>query len=489
MVSVAYCPSPTNTARDMMARALTSVGSRASARLYPGFIAGAYAPQFNPSGGLAGLGLTGSQAATGVKTGVSAGATATSIGAGVASAVGAGAAAGSVVPIIGTAIGAIVGLLASGVFNRKDQEVQNFDQAVAIWNQNRDAVFNIANKYLVLAGLFDLNIRTNIPIYKKYGRMGEQKFVTDMMQRIYQAAQAGQITASDTPQSIMARIVQPWIDSWGYGPMQDPHADLINLILLGMIAEYVGGNENTWLARGGQYPFGSVPKFPLAQIIEASKPKPVVTLPAPVVSAPAPVPVPIGTGTPAPVQARPAPAPAAPPALVVFGPGGGVQTPAVVVRDQTGMPVAGPVQPPTQASFPPGFTVAGSDINGNPVYANQQGVLYQWTGSAMQAFTGQLAASSAGMAQIQAAIQAALAQGQSQQQATQTALTAAQTQGVPITPALQSQVAEQTALTAAAPSVQTAGVGGVGALGMLVAAGTVLALLFATARPAGSQHA
>lgn len=200
--------------------------------------------------------------ASGAAAGAAAGATGIAIGAG--SAIGLGAAAGSVVPIIGTAIGAIVGLIASGVLSsKKDPENFNFDQAVAMWQANRLSVLNIGNKYLVLAGLFDLNIKTNIPIYKRYGRMGEQKFVTDMMTLVYNAAQSGKITASDTPQTIMVNVVQPWIDSWGFGPMADPHADLINLILMGMIADYVAGNQTSWKAVGGDYPFASLPPFKL----------------------------------------------------------------------------------------------------------------------------------------------------------------------------------------------------------------------------------
>lgn len=225
----------------------------------------------SPLGRFGRLGAFGStavnQGVTGVKAGVTASGAATAVGAGVASAIGAGAAAGSVVPIIGTAIGAIVGLVASGVFNhRADPEVGNFNQAVAVWQSSRLNALNIANKYLVLAGLFDLlpgQIKGNIPIYKKYGRMGEQAFVTDMGKLIYAAAQAGQITARDTPQTVMTNVVQPWIDSWGFGPMVDTHADLITLIILGMVAEYLAGAQNRWLAVGGDYPFGSLPKFSL----------------------------------------------------------------------------------------------------------------------------------------------------------------------------------------------------------------------------------
>jgi len=186
-----------------------------------------------------------------------------------------GASVGSVFPVIGTAIGAILGAVGgsiAGSLNKRDPEQRNFDQAVALWQQNRLAVLNMANKYLPLAGLFDLDIHTNIPIYKKYGRMGEQRFVTDLMTKIYQAARSGQITAGDTPQTIMARIVQPWIDSWGFGPMADPHADLINLLIMGMIADYVAGMQGNWTAIGGDYPFTDLPKFTLQSVATSPSP-------------------------------------------------------------------------------------------------------------------------------------------------------------------------------------------------------------------------
>lgn len=214
-------------------------------------------------------GLRGGFGSLGVANPVGAGA-----GTGAAEGASTGAAVGSYVPVIGTAIGAVVGAAIgaiAGSINKKDPEQYNFDQAVALWQQNRNAVLSIGDKYLVLAGLFDLNLKNpHIPIYLKYGHMGEQKFVTDMVNVIYQAAMNGQITAADTPQTVMNRIVQPWIDSWGYGPMVDPHADLINLILLGMVAEYLAGQQGDWLARSGDNPFASLPPFPLQKVLGPS---------------------------------------------------------------------------------------------------------------------------------------------------------------------------------------------------------------------------
>jgi hypothetical protein len=189
-------------------------------------------------------------------------------GSGSGAAIGAaqGASVGAVAGPIGMAIGAVVGAIGgaiAGAIGKKDPENYNFDQGVAIYKANPQAVLAIQNKYLPLAGLFDLNIKTNIPIYKRYGHMGEQKFLTDMATQIYQAAAQGKIGAQDTPQTIMVKVVQPWIDSWGFGPMSDPNAGFINMLLMGLIIDYVSGAQRNWTAIGGDYPFASLPTFAL----------------------------------------------------------------------------------------------------------------------------------------------------------------------------------------------------------------------------------
>jgi len=183
---------------------------------------------------------------------------------------GVGAKVGSYAGPIGTAIGTVVGAIGGAIFaafNRQDPENANFNQAQAIADsQGPAAVLNIANKYLVLAGLFDLTpsqIKGNIPMYKKYGRMGEAAFVKDMINRVYTAAQNGQITVDDTAQSVYARIVQPWMDSWGFGAMNDHNGTMLQYILMGMLAEYFAGLQTRWASVGGQNVFSSLPPFSL----------------------------------------------------------------------------------------------------------------------------------------------------------------------------------------------------------------------------------
>jgi hypothetical protein len=151
-----------------------------------------------------------------------------------------------------------------------------------------------------------------------------------------------------------------------------------------------------------------------------------------------------------------------------------------------------PVVTPAQvaAQPPTGYAVVASDMNGNPVFVSPQGVLYTWTGSAMQMFTGQLAPNQSAAAQMQTALQQSLAQGLSPQQAAASSIAQGQAMGLPVSAALQAPVAEQAAITAAAPtSPVSAGFDLKGSLGMVAAAVTILGFLFATARPKGRSYA
>lgn len=176
----------------------------------------------------------------------------------------------TIMPGIGTAIGAVVGAIAgaiAGAIGKQDPEVQNFQQAVAIWQQNPDALYKLANKYLVLAGVYDLTPQQagQIRIYKKYGRMGEEPFTRDLANLIYSAAQRGVITPADSAVSAYQKVVLPWEDTWGFGPEPpNPHSDFMDRLITGLIFDYVTGyGPGHWFSRSGPLPasFSSIPAF------------------------------------------------------------------------------------------------------------------------------------------------------------------------------------------------------------------------------------
>jgi hypothetical protein len=206
----------------------------------------------------------------------------------------AGAAIGSIVPGVGTliggAIGGVVGAISS-VFGggRTDPENVNFDQMYQAYNkaknpvQGQAIVNSIPNKYLSLAGLFDLRgnqITGNIPIYNKYGRMGEQQFTIDMTDKINQALAAGTISQKDNAQTIMQKVVTPWINSFGKGQWTDPNTNAINALLQGMVQDYTTGNYRKWNAVGGDYPFANTIKpFGALGVGQSTQPAPKLTQP------------------------------------------------------------------------------------------------------------------------------------------------------------------------------------------------------------------
>jgi len=283
-----------------------------------------------------------------------------------------GATVGSMVPVIGTAIGAIggaIGGVIAGAMNRSDVEVGNFNQAIAMWSANRLSILSIANKYLVLAGIFDLTPQQagKIRIYHKYGRMGEARFLTDMCNLIYQAAQQGQITASDTPQTIYQRIVLPWEDSWGFGPEPpNPHTDFMDVLLMGLIADYVTGRQRSWVARDGKYPFGSLPAFSL------------------------------------PTPAQPPTTTQATPTLPPTPPAPSLGVPA------TTMTATAPST--TTVAIPAGFSLVGA-ANGLQAYQGADGYFYSWNGTTMSPLTGTLSTTGGQSFQVNAGtpVQAAAA--------------------------------------------------------------------------------
>jgi hypothetical protein len=373
-------------------------------------------------------------AATGLAPPVGAG-----TGAGASIGASQGAAIGSaIVPGIGTAIGAVVGAIGgaiAGSIDKKDPEQYNFDAAVSLWQQNPNAVYSIGNKYLPIAGLFDLTLRNaQIPIYNRYnrqaGRGGEEKFTHDLAMQVYQAAQSGQIGSQDTAQTVFNKVIQPWINSWGYPPMNDPHQDLINRLMVGMIMDYVtGAAPQVWRARGGDLPasFSSIPAFSLITPTSSATPSPqpvggpetntvaippvgtlnspsIISTTPPAIGAPLPYAMDASTGK---MIALPAGATFGglnPNGqwLVIYSSGanagtyivfGGALTP--YFGSSGNVPAV--TSSATPAQIPPGFTKSTQTavISGTtfPLYADNVGNLYIWSGTQMVPY--QTAASSA----------------------------------------------------------------------------------------------
>lgn len=451
--------------------------------------------------GALGLSTVESESIAGARTGVAAAGLATGIGTGVASAIGAGAAAGSVVPVVGTAIGAIVGLLASGLLSHKnDPEMANLGQAITLWQQNQNAVYNIANKYLVLAGFFDLQgnqLQGNYPIYNQYGRMGEERFTLDLTRVIQSAANTGQITAQDTPLTVMQKVVLPWIASFNKGTLQDPNnGNFINAILTGMVADYVTGNQGIWRARSGDRPasFSQIPPFTLptsaTQAATQSAPSPVS--PSQQVAPAQPV-------APVPTYASQNPTGPPPPfapttqydpqyGLIYMRPGDasryvwvngtvlniGVASAAAPSTPTVPTPI--PVATPTSVPIPAGFLVAGQS-NNLPIYQGPDGNYYSWSGTTMTPFTGALMTSTGLPLNVTAGI--------AQQSVSTSALPSIF--GSPTSPGYSAPILNSAApaYTPTAVTPVTAGVSGSGLPSWLTwgALAGVALLMFATARP------
>lgn len=187
-----------------------------------------------------------------------------------------GASIGTVImPGIGTAVGAVVGAAVGAIASAfgngvVDQENANFEGFTKAYNsagttqQKAQVTAATQNPYLPLAGLFDLRsnqIKGNIPIVSQYGRMGEQKFATDMFSQMNSAVRNGTISKGSSTADIMGKVVQPWIDSFGKGKMQDSNADAINAMIGGLVDDYRTGQTGNLKARGGDAAFSNLPAF------------------------------------------------------------------------------------------------------------------------------------------------------------------------------------------------------------------------------------
>lgn len=184
----------------------------------------------------------------------------------------AGAAIGSVVPVIGTAIGAVVGgavgLISSaigpGKTDPETQDVKSLINAVGSNPSQASAITSsVQNPYVQLAGLFDENSST-LPMYQQYGRMGEQKFTTDMVSQINNAVSKGTISSTSTPEQVYNQVVAPWVASMGNGwsNVGSTYTATTQGLLQQMVSQYVSGQaQSDWKSVGGTSIFSGLPQF------------------------------------------------------------------------------------------------------------------------------------------------------------------------------------------------------------------------------------
>jgi hypothetical protein len=178
-----------------------------------------------------------------------------------------GAAIGSIIPGIGTAIGGLVGgaagALASafgpGKTDAETSDVQNVINATSANQNNSGVAASVQDPYLQLAGLMDERSST-LPEYQQFGRMGEQSFTNDMVDKINQAVEANPSLASD-PNAVYSQVVAPWVNSMGsgYNNVGSTYAATNQGLLEDMTQQYLSGNAATdWAAVGGDDPFANI---------------------------------------------------------------------------------------------------------------------------------------------------------------------------------------------------------------------------------------
>lgn len=183
----------------------------------------------------------------------------------------AGASIGSVVPVVGTALGAVIGGAVGAIASAfgpgaKDPETNVSDSLInytSAHGNSQQAAQGVQNPYLALAGLMDEHSST-LPMYAKYGRMGEQKFTNDMVSQINKAAQQGIISPNSSPQDVYNQVVAPWVASMGSGwnNVGSTYTATTQGLLQDMVTQYMSGTAaQNWKARGGDTPFSSLPAY------------------------------------------------------------------------------------------------------------------------------------------------------------------------------------------------------------------------------------
>jgi len=149
--------------------------------------------------------------------------------------------------LIGGAVGAASSLFGPG---KMDPENQGWDAYAQAFDKSGAAGVSgatPANNFQALAGMFDARGST-MPMYEKYGRMGENQFTTDMFGIVNQALKSGKVASNATPQQIYSKVVQPWIQGMEPGGWQasntakgSPEQAAMGNLLTSMIGQWQSG--------------------------------------------------------------------------------------------------------------------------------------------------------------------------------------------------------------------------------------------------------
>lgn len=170
----------------------------------------------------------------------------------------------AVLPGIGTAVGALLGGAAgalSSVFGngKVDPENQSFEGYTQQFNktdptQQKQLASQVQNPYLPLAGMFDLRsnqIKGTIPMYNQYGRMGEQKFANDLINKVQSTVKPGESVKDEFTNS-----VQPWLQ--GMGNWNDSNKNAMMDLMEQMTSQVMDGSyKSNWKSIGGETPWGT----------------------------------------------------------------------------------------------------------------------------------------------------------------------------------------------------------------------------------------
>lgn len=180
----------------------------------------------------------------------------------------AGASIGSIVPGVGTliggAIGGAVGAIASAFGpGAKDPETVGVQKLLDVVGAHPDQASQITsavqNPYIALAGLFDRHEST-LPVYAQYGRKGEYKFTTDLVNKINSTPGVKGMSSDQ----IYKNVVAPWVNSMGggWGNVGSTYTQTTQGLIKQMVDQYVSGSaQSDWKAVGGDSPFKNLPAF------------------------------------------------------------------------------------------------------------------------------------------------------------------------------------------------------------------------------------